>query len=137
MNCRHARAKLQPYLDGALREAAARAVTAHLARCANCSREFLSLQAVDRALAAEPRVIPPPHLRAAILARAGRRRLRTVPIWLDVLTFAGAGATACVLAVLARGVLIGLGLPAPEVTSAVTVISGAGIMGLGALYFRA
>jgi predicted anti-sigma-YlaC factor YlaD len=98
MTCRKVCGLLQPLLEGDLREPKARRVEAHLVSCAACRREAELLRTLDRALAEEPVLLPPPELperiiRAAAL-RAVQRRLRPTPVWLEITTFLGVALTA-------------------------------------------
>lgn len=69
MSCWDCEAQLSDYRDGTLEAAAASAVRVHLHACAACSGMLADLNAVSTALGALPRLEPPPHLVAAILAQ--------------------------------------------------------------------
>jgi anti-sigma factor (TIGR02949 family) len=70
MDCRTASMLLQPCFDGELDEGTAAAVRAHIAGCAECSREMAALQALRDAIRrSAPRYTAPQNLRDRIKAR--------------------------------------------------------------------
>ncbi|MCS7300737.1 MAG: zf-HC2 domain-containing protein [Fimbriimonadales bacterium] len=66
--------KLSLYVDGVLNPFDENAVTAHLAHCAGCRATVELWQAVGQSVRRLPRELPPPDLRARILASTTRRR---------------------------------------------------------------
>jgi anti-sigma factor RsiW len=141
MKCRYVRGRLQPLVDGALTEAEAAAIGHHLRDCAACRAEFDGLRLIDGALAGEPPVEPPPHMREAIVQRARARSSRptTVPVprWLETLTFGALGLALIAAATMVRvaaaaGVLRGLGVSLVEIAFVVLCI---GVALFGSLYY--
>jgi anti-sigma factor (TIGR02949 family) len=94
MDCRTAAMLLQPCFDGELDEGTAAMVNAHIAACADCSREMAALQALrDGMQRSVPRYAAPQNLRDRIRASAAdisRERApspparRSLPRWLAV-----------------------------------------------------
>lgn len=94
MDCRTASMLLQPSFDGELDEGTAAAVRAHIAACAECSREMAALQALRDAMRRSvPRYPAPQSLRDRVEAHArgavgetvpSPRKRRSLPRWLAI-----------------------------------------------------
>ncbi len=117
------RDNIGPYVLGALPELEAELLERHLAGCESCRAEVEDLRPVPAAIARSvPQVEPPPSLKASLMeivnaeaaARAGeepalrRRERRSLGAWLSGLQPRMAAAMA--LAVLALGVVVGVGV---------------------------
>ena len=119
------RDNIAPYVLGALPELDAELLERHLAGCESCRAEVEELRPVPAAMARSvPQIEPPPSLKASLMeivnaeaaARAGeageparpRRERRSFGAWLSGLQPRMAAAMA--LAVLALGVVVGLGV---------------------------
>jgi len=81
MDCKTAREQLDDLVDGALDVATAATLAAHLAGCADCTRERDALLALRRAARALPRAIAPGRdLWPAIARRTVQRRRIALPV---------------------------------------------------------
>jgi hypothetical protein len=69
MSCRVVRARLSQWIDGTLHAAAAREVTAHVARCGRCLSHAAQLRAACRLVADLPRLQPPEPVAARVFDR--------------------------------------------------------------------
>ncbi len=143
MRCRRCSARSQALLDGCLRETEAAQVRKHLDACPACRAAFAALAALDGALAAEPRVQPPPAMTVAIVnqaARSLRRRPVLIPVWLEALTFAGLGLTLAGTAVMGLTVAKASGVAAVAALSPVGVVVAivcGGLALFGSVYYGA
>ncbi len=103
MTCDEFRPFLDDYVTGALGPSARAVLDRHVSDCAACLAESRALQAVDRALAAEPVLDPPAGFADRIMARIPSRRslLRSesVRIAAAVLLMAGVGLATSLTAV--------------------------------------
>ncbi len=73
MYCEQVGEMMSEWLDGRLEGPRYAALRAHLTECGPCAAEMEALQALDRLLAAAPRVQAPPQFRARVMARLERR----------------------------------------------------------------
>jgi anti-sigma factor RsiW len=143
MTCHHVRESLQAYLDGDCGEAIRGRIEAHLASCRGCRHEFGLLRAADAALAGEQLIDPPYHLAPVIVAKAAARaRLRRrllVPVWLEALTFLGAGAATVLFSLIALGLLqaaSGITLTTALLAPTIVAVIATAFAGLGAVYYQ-
>ena len=103
MDCNEAKRLLEPYLDGELDRAEARALEAHVDGCAECQAALTGLGQLRHALRTEaPRYAAPAalreRLREASVQTVRRNAPRRVPAWWRL-------AAACFVAFIAGGVL--------------------------------
>lgn len=117
MRCEQVRKRLAEYQLGALAEAEAEAVCAHLQECARCRAELAALQRLDALLAPAESVSAPPDLWARIQPRLRPRRA----LWWQPLLVPPRPAIATAAAVLMAAFGVWLALrgptapgPAPE-----------------------
>lgn len=143
MKCRRVRESLQPLLDGACEESVRARIEAHVANCDSCQHEFNLLRAVDATLAGERLLDPPHYLASAIVAKAAARahlrRRKLVPVWLEALTFLGAGAAAVLFSLVTLDLLqeaSGITLTTALLVITVASITATVLAGLGAVYHQ-
>jgi len=81
MKCRGLGEQLSAYLDGELRDEAARAIEGHLASCRPCAEELEALRAVRALVQDKPPVRASPFFYARLAARLRERQGEA--LWLD------------------------------------------------------
>jgi hypothetical protein len=91
MECRKYESQFNDYLDGELSLKEREALQFHLRKCLSCYRKWNSLQKTKEILSRLPKLDPPAHLSAVVMARLKERRLHTsqwpfayLPKWLPL-----------------------------------------------------